>query len=196
MNYIDDLRLRIKDKFGTKSRFCKIAGLNPVDVDKLFSMYLRNPTEERFRKLQEISLKLDLLEGNPINEISQDERAFVQKSINDNFKNLHRFVIACGVNYKTVYKILSGDMVKKNKTFNKVMTFCKKLDADSAGRFQREKMLRLDKMKVRKWMIGGFYKSKKPKVNFEDLKKFIGESEEMNEEFLKSRVHCLESIEI
>lgn len=121
---IEQLKSEIKSKFRTLSRFCKIAEIDRVEIQKFFQSARYKMTDEKQERINELYQLVknypgvSYTEGEITAEMRLkmrnriEKRGGMRKFIEDNPEfNLH-----------SVYQIISGNRKKISKTVKKLIT--------------------------------------------------------------------------
>lgn len=117
------LKKKIKSKFGTISRFCRIAGLDRYEIQKFFAATAKKMTPEReayIRKLNEMVL-LTSNKGNSNYEITATLRKKIKKAIEDKGGVIN----FCSDNQEfsqfSIWQIMSGKRKRRTKKVNQLI---------------------------------------------------------------------------
>ena len=114
---MEKLKARIKKKYGTISKFCRLSGMEINKVNKFFYETGLDPKNDKWKPVEEyIRYMIRMTDcTSDFNEITEDEKNRLKNHIINNFNASNRlFCDVTGYDYSTVTQILSG--YRKNKT--------------------------------------------------------------------------------
>lgn len=108
-----DLEDRIKEKFGKKSRFARLAGIGPYELQKMFAKKVMDPDH--------INLILKGLEVENQPQVDPDKMAKLKNAIDDAGGCYTFCKNNAGFPMRLTYMIYNGEQKRESKLFKKLL---------------------------------------------------------------------------
>lgn len=114
---MENLKKKIKKKYGTISKFCRLSGMEINKVNKFFFETKNDPKSEKWKPVAEYIMHMIKItpRTSDIREITEHEKQKLNGYIIENYNGSNKlFCDVTGYDYSTVNQILTGR--RKTKT--------------------------------------------------------------------------------